>query len=201
MFSESIFPARSRAQLSLHGVDVSFGTTPVLYQVDLTVTAFSRIGIVGENGRGKTTLLHVLTGQLTPDAGTVTRHGTIGVAEQDMTIEDDRTVGDAVRETIAPAVAALTEFETASVALANGKPDADERFAVALERAEALDVWDAERRVQLALEALEAETDYDVPLATLSVGQRYRVRLACLLGGSADFLRLDQPTNRLAGSG
>jgi len=201
MFSESIFPARTRAQLSLHNVDVSFGTTRILHQVDLTVTPSSRIGIVGENGRGKTTLLHVLTGQLTPDTGTVTRHGTIGVAEQDMGIDDDRTVGDAVKATIAPAVAALTEFETASVALANGEPDADERFAVALERAEALDVWDAERRVQLALEALDAETDYDVPLATLSVGQRYRVRLACLLGGSHDFLLLDEPTNHLDRSG
>src|SRR5699024_6256064 len=58
--------------------------------------------IVGENGRGKTTLLHVLTGRLEADTGTVTRQGTIGVAEQEMSTADDRTVGDAVAETIAP---------------------------------------------------------------------------------------------------
>ena len=201
MSSETIYPALSRAQITLRGVDVTFGTTPVLHQVDLTVTPASRIGVVGENGRGKTTLLHVLTGQLTPDAGSITRHGTIGVAEQDMAIDDDRTVGDAVAETIAPAVAALTEFEAASLALAEEQPGADKRFNLALERAEALGAWDAERRVQLALEALDAETDYAVVLSSLSVGQRYRVRLACLLGGTYDFLLLDEPTNHLDRSG
>ncbi|GAA4479129.1 ABC-F family ATP-binding cassette domain-containing protein [Enteractinococcus fodinae] len=201
MSSETIYPALSRAQITLRGVDVTFGTTPVLQQVDLTVTPTSRIAVVGENGRGKTTLLHVLTGQLTPDAGSVIRHGTIGVAEQDMAIDDNRTVGDAVAATIAPAVTALTEFEEASLALADSRPGADKRFTLALERAEALGAWDAERRVQLALEALDAETDYAVVLSTLSVGQRYRVRLACLLGGSYDFLLLDEPTNHLDRSG
>lgn len=201
MSSETVYPALSRAQMTLRGVDVTLGTTPVLHHVDLTVTATSRIAVVGENGRGKTTLLHVLTGQLTPDAGTVTRHGTIGVAEQDMPIDDDRTVGDAIAETIAPAVAALTEFEAASLALAEEQPSADERFTLALERAEALGAWDTERRVQLALEALDAETDYAVMLSTLSVGQRYRVRLACLLGATYDFLLFDEPTNHLDRSG
>lgn len=201
MPSETTYSARSRAHLSLRGVDVTFGTTRVLHQVDLTVTPSSRIGIVGENGRGKSTLLHVLTDSITADAGKVMRHGTIGVAEQEMSIDDDRTVGDAVAETIAPAVAALEEVENASVALADEETGADERFAVALERAEALSAWDAERRVQLALEALNAETDDEVVLSTLSVGQRYRVRLACLLGGSDDFLVLDEPTNHLDRSG
>jgi macrolide transport system ATP-binding/permease protein len=70
-----------------------------------------------------------------------------------------------------------------------------------LEHAEALDAWDAERRVQIALEALDAETDTTRLLADLSVGQRYRVRLACLLGADHDFLLLDEPTNHLDRSG
>lgn len=201
MSSETIYPALSRAQITLCGVDVTLGTTHVLHQVNLTVTATSRIAVVGENGRGKTTLLHVLTGRLTPDAGSITRHGTIGVAEQDMPVDDNRTVGDAIAETIAPAVTTLTEFEAASRALAEEQPGAEERFTLALERAEALGAWDAERRVQLALEALDAETDYTVTLSNLSVGQRYRVRLACLLGGTYDFLLLDEPTNHLDRSG
>jgi len=201
MPSHILYPAPSRAHLALRGVDVSFGTTAVLRQVDLTVTPSSRLGIIGENGRGKTTLLHVLAGRLTPDAGAVTLHGTCGVAEQDMAIEDGRTVGDAVAETIAPAIDALAELDAASLALAEDAAGAEERFAIALERAEALDAWDAERRVQRALEALDAETDYAKVLATLSVGQRYRVRLACLLGGSHDFLLLDEPTNHLDRSG
>lgn len=201
MPSETIFSAHSRAHLSLRGIDVTFGATRVLHQVDLTVTLSSRIAIVGENGRGKTTLLHVLAGRLLPDTGTVTRHGSIGAAEQDMPIDDDLTVEETIAETIAPAVAALAELEAAAEALAGEEPDASERFAVALERAEALDAWDAERRVQRALEALDAETDRTVILSTMSVGQRYRVRLACLLGGSHDFLLLDEPTNHLDRSG
>ena len=167
MPSETIFSAHSRAHLSLRGIDVTFGATRVLHQVDLTVTPSSRIAIVGENGRGKTTLLHVLAGRLLPDTGTVTRHGSIGAAEQDMPIDDDLTVEETIAETIAPAVAALAELEAAAEALAGEEPDASERFAVALERAEALDAWDAERRVQRALEALDAETDRTVILSTM----------------------------------
>lgn len=196
MPSEPTFKTHSRAHLSLDDIDVTRGSKHVLQHVNLTITPSSRIGIVGENGRGKTTLLHVLAGRLTPDAGTVTRHGSIGVAEQEMSIADDRIVGDAVAETIAPSVEALAELDTAGQAMAEGN-DTGERFAAALEQAEALDAWDAERRVQLALEALEAETDTTVLLSDLSVGQRYRVRLACLLGGAHDFLLLDEPTNHL----
>ena len=80
-------------------------------------------------------------------------------------------------------------------------PAADDAYAEALTRAEALEAWDAERRVDLALDALGAVTDRARPLDTMSVGQRHRVRLACLLGASDDFLLLDEPTNHLDQSG
>src|SRR5699024_3741133 len=80
-------------------------------------------------------------------------------------------------------------------------PGADDRYAQALELALALDAWDAERRVRVAMEALDAEPDWGRPLAELSVGQRYRVRLACLIGGDDDFLLLDEPTNHLDRAG
>src|SRR5690625_3054849 len=202
MPSKTIFPAHSRAQITLDGVELTLGNTRILYDVGLTVTSASRIGIVGENGRGKTTLLHVLAGELEADAGTVTRCGSIGVAEQEISIADNRTVGDAVADTIAPSVEALAELDAAAQALlAANQANAEERFALALERAEALDAWDAQRRVQLALEALDAETDTTVMLSELSVGQRYRIRLACLLGSTHDFLLLDEPTNHLDRSG
>ena len=88
-------------------------------------------------------------------------------------------------------------MDAAASALERGESDAEDRYATALEAAEALDAWDAERRVQVALEALSAETDPTRQLSTLSVGQRYRVRLACLLGADHDFLLLDEPTNHL----
>lgn len=194
-------PARGRAQLIASDVSVMRGATPVLNHVDLTLTPVSRVAIVGENGRGKSTLLHVLAGTLAPDSGTVQRIGTIGVAEQEMDASDQRTVGEAVADAIAEPLAALARLDVASHALADGTDATAAEYAAALEHAETVDAWDAERRVQVALEALGAETDTTRPLAELSVGQRYRVRLACLLGADDDFLLLDEPTNHLDRSG
>lgn len=194
-------PARHRAQLIASDVSVMRGATPVLNHVDLTITATSRVAIVGENGRGKSTLLHVLSGALTPDSGVVQRLGTVGIAEQEMPTGGNRTVGQAVAEAIAQPLAAVAALDSAAVSLAAGVPGAEERYAAALEHAEVLDAWDAERRVQIALEALDAETEPSRRLDDLSVGQRYRVRLACLLGADDDFLLLDEPTNHLDRSG
>ncbi|MCF7552265.1 ABC-F family ATP-binding cassette domain-containing protein [Pseudonocardia sp. WMMC193] len=191
--------ARHRAQLIASNISLARGTTPVLQNVDLTVTPASRIAVVGENGRGKSTLLHVLAGTLLPDSGTVQRLGTTGVAEQEMASADGRTVGQTVAEAIAEPLAALAALDAAGRVLADGGPD--EPYAAALAAAETLDAWDAERRVRIALESLDAETDMTRPLADLSVGQRCRVRLACLLGADDDFLLLDEPTNHLDRSG
>jgi macrolide transport system ATP-binding/permease protein len=189
-------PARRHAQLIACDVSVMRGGTRVLNHVDLAVTPSSRLAIVGENGRGKSTLLHVLDGTLAPDSGTVQRTGTLGVARQEMAV-DDRTVGQAVEDAIAAPLAALSSLDKAARALSAAEPGADESYAAALEQAELLNAWDAERRVRIALEALDAETNPARLLAELSVGQRYRVRLACLLGGDDDFLLLDEPTNHL----
>jgi macrolide transport system ATP-binding/permease protein len=194
-------PARQRAQLIASDVSVMRGATRVLNHVDLTVTPASRIAIVGENGRGKSTLLQVLDGTLTPDSGTVQRTGTLAVAEQEMSADDDRAVGQTIAEAIAEPLAALASLDEAARALSAGGAGTDERYTAALEHTEALDAWDAERRVRIVLDALDAETDPTRLLADLSVGQRYRVRLACLLGADHDFLLLDEPTNHLDRSG
>ncbi|UTX53885.1 ABC-F family ATP-binding cassette domain-containing protein [Leucobacter aridicollis] len=203
----SSIPARHRAQITATGVTVLRGANRVLTGVDLTVSPTSRIGIVGENGRGKTTLLHALAGTIHPDEGAVRRIGTLGIAEQEMTAAPGTTVGDAVAQAIARPLQALDALDAAATALAGagetgGTPAAAEAaYAEALEVAQALDAWDAERRVTIALEALGAETDTHAPLDRLSVGQRYRVRLACLLGADHDFLLLDEPTNHLDRAG
>lgn len=138
-------PARARAQLTASDLSVSRGATPVLTHVTLAVTPASRVAIVGENGRGKTTLLHALAGLIPPDSGSVQRIGTLGLAEQEMSASDDRTVGDAVAAALAPSVAALAAIDAAASALAAGDDGADTAYAEALAVAEALDAWDAER--------------------------------------------------------
>jgi macrolide transport system ATP-binding/permease protein len=191
-------PARTRAQLTATGIHVNRGGHPVLQDLDLTVSPGSRIGVVGENGRGKSTLLHTLTGTLTADAGEIRLTGTYGAAEQE--IPPTGTVGDLIDQELATVRTVLRAVEDAATAMAGGHDDG-EAYTAALEAAQLLDAWDADRRVRIALEALGAVTDRTREIATLSVGQRYRVRLACLLGAGHDFLLLDEPTNHLDASG
>src|SRR5690625_6244134 len=92
MPSKTSYPAHSRAHLSLNNLGLALGSKQVLEQVNLAVTPTSRIGIVGENGRGKTTLMHVLTGRLEAVTGTVTRKGTIGVVEKKISTVEYRNI-------------------------------------------------------------------------------------------------------------
>ncbi|AGF72391.1 ABC-F family ATP-binding cassette domain-containing protein [Corynebacterium halotolerans] len=188
------------AHLSARELTVARGGRTLIDRLSFTANPGSRIAVVGENGRGKTTLLHTLAGRLEPTGGRLSIQGTLAIAEQQMTATG-RTVGDAVTHTIRPALNALAALEAATTALTDGQPGAEETFAGALDAAEKLDAWDAERRVRTALAALDAEQDFDVDLGALSVGQRYRVRLACLLGAGDDILLLDEPTNHLDRSG
>ncbi|MDX2938229.1 ABC-F family ATP-binding cassette domain-containing protein [Streptomyces ipomoeae] len=193
--------AGGSAHVRVEGVTVTRGSRRVLNDVSVTVSARSRVAVVGENGRGKTTLLHVLAGLIPPDEGTVQRVGTIGLARQELSVRDGETVGTLTSEALAASLAALAALEAATLAMTEGDPTADDRYAAALDAATRLDAWDAERRVDVALDALGACTDRDRPLSTLSVGQRHRVRLACLLGAHHDVLLLDEPTNHLDADG
>ncbi len=193
-------PQGAAGHIRAESIHVTLGDRHVLTGVDVTISTGSRLAIVGDNGRGKTTLLHVLAGLLTPDSGVVTRTGSFVLVKQDMLTEGDRTVGDLVAEATASSRAALRALDVASAALAAGD-DAADAYSAALDMATLLDAWDAERRVDIALAALNACSDRDRVLSTLSVGQRYRVRLAVALGSAPDLLLLDEPTNHLDGAG
>ncbi|MEV4067421.1 ABC-F family ATP-binding cassette domain-containing protein [Nonomuraea dietziae] len=194
-------PARSRAHLNATDLHLSRGGQPVLTGVDLTVSPGDRLGVVGENGRGKTTLLQVLAGALAPDSGSVHRTGTLGVADQEMPLGGDRTVGELIDLELAQVRAVLRALESATLALVEERPGAEQAYADALAAAESISAWDADRRVDISLAALGAVDDRTRPLAELSVGQRYRIRLACLLGAGHDLLLLDEPTNHLDAGG
>nr|WP_201748946.1 ABC-F family ATP-binding cassette domain-containing protein [Micromonospora acroterricola] len=193
--------AGGSAHVRVESVTVTRGSRRVLNDVSVTVSARSRIAVVGENGRGKTTLLHVLAGLIAPDESTVHRAGTIGLARQELSARDGETVGTLTSAALAESVAVLAALEEATLAVTEGDPTASDRYAAALDAATRLDAWDAERRVDVALEALGACTDRSRSLSMLSVGQRYRVRLACLLGARHDILLLDEPTNHLDAGG
>jgi macrolide transport system ATP-binding/permease protein len=194
-------PAGASAHIRADDVSVSRGARRVLQDVSITVSHRSRLAVVGENGRGKTTLLHVLGGLLVPDHGSVTRTGTVGMAGQELTVASGDTVGTLTSVALRASLAALDAVEVAALDMSEGAAGSADRYAAALDAATRLEAWDAERRVDIALEALGACTERDRELSTLSVGQRYRVRLACLLGARYDILLLDEPTNHLDAGG
>ncbi|MBW0117372.1 ATP-binding cassette domain-containing protein [Pseudonocardia abyssalis] len=191
-------PVRT-AHVSAVDVHLSRGGRPVLAGVDLTASAGDRLAVVGENGRGKTTLLQVLAGRLPVDRGGVHRSGSLGVADQQLPV--DGTVGDLIDVELATVRAALRALDEAADALATGRPGSTDAYTAALATVDALDAWGADRRVEVSLAALGAVDDRSRALATLSVGQRHRVRLACLLGAGHDVLLLDEPTNHLDAAG
>ncbi|NMA77018.1 MAG: ABC-F family ATP-binding cassette domain-containing protein [Actinomycetales bacterium] len=198
-----VHPSRV-AHLRARDLHLSRGGRMLLRGIDLTLAPGDRIAVVGENGRGKTTLLAALSGELAPDAGSVERHGSLGVVRQELVPEGSgpRTVGDLLDALLARPLAALRELDAAAGALSEGSgAAAARRYDDALAAATLIGAWDASRRLEVALAEVGALTDRRRALATMSVGQRYRVRLAGVIAARDDLLLLDEPTNHLDARG
>jgi macrolide transport system ATP-binding/permease protein len=175
-----------------------FGDGAVLDGVSLTVTAGQRLGVIGENGVGKSTLLRLLAGTLMADGGDVAcTTESRSLIEQEIDVAGETTVASVRAEALRSPRDALVALEDAADGLAAGAEDAAERYAAALARAERLAAWDAERRLEAALSAFEAHFHPERALVSLSVGQRYRVRLGCALADPAGTVLLDEPSNHL----
>ena len=187
-------------QLVADAVTYGYPEHPVLDRVDLVVSAGDRVGVVGENGAGKTTLLRVLAGELAPQSGTVRRAGTLASVEQELDAPGGATIGTFVEEALGGVRAAAAELEAAIAGFDHESGDLA-RLTAAVARYEHLAAWDADRRVDEALTRFGAPRDPDRRLDELSVGERYRVRLACRIGERADLLLLDEPTNHLDAAG
>jgi ATPase subunit of ABC transporter with duplicated ATPase domains len=190
----------SPATVVAHGVTKTRGPVPVLTDVDLTVGPEHRVGIVGPNGVGKTTLLHVLVGRDTPDSGRVVvtpPAATLAYLDQEPEARADETLAEFLgrRTDVGPA---SVELEAAAAALADAGPGAEDRYALALERYLALGGPDFEARSASVLDDLGLQTRLlGLPTAALSGGQRARASLAALLLARHDILLLDEPTNNL----
>lgn len=191
------------AVLNLEGITVAFGPRVALGGVSLLVPDDARIGIVGPNGIGKSTLLRVMAGALAPDEGTVHRAPPtlrVGLLDQRGRPPADETVGEhlARRTGVAAAERRLDDL-TARLA---------DDVALAGEHAEALEAFlalggaDLAARAGAAMAEVGLPADHlDAPMGALSGGQAARVGLAVLLLARLDLLLLDEPTNDLDLSG
>ena len=188
------------ATLVVSGVTVVRGPALVLSDVSLTVSPGSRIGVVGPNGVGKSTLLSCLSGQLTPDTGKVAlapAAATVGLLPQEPDRRPDERLYAFLARRTGVAYAQLA-LEEATEALATGQDGSDDRYSQALERWLDLGGADLEQRAEevcadLGLDPslLAAET------VTLSGGQAARASLASVLLSRFDVFLLDEPTNDL----
>ncbi|HEU5152978.1 MAG TPA: ABC-F family ATP-binding cassette domain-containing protein [Iamia sp.] len=185
--------------LAARSIGLDRGATTVLADVDLTASSGDRLGLVGPNGVGKSTLLGVLAGTVVPDTGsvTVTPPASIVTLLAQEPARSDETGRDRIarRTGVAPAQA---ELDAATADLAAGAPGADDRYATALERWLAVGAADLDARLgTVAADLGLPDAVLDQPTATLSGGQAARVELAAALLARADVLLLDEPTNDL----
>ncbi|MGO1182984.1 MAG: ABC-F family ATP-binding cassette domain-containing protein [Micrococcaceae bacterium] len=194
------------AHLRADGLSLSFGARRVLTDLSLTVSGGDRVGLIGENGSGKSSLLRVLAGMLAPSAGTVAVRApgglspTVGLLHQEPPFGPSSSIAEALDDAVASVREAAQRVKDLGETLAL-YPDSTavaEDFAQALETAERLGAWDVDARIGATLDGLGlGEVDRHRPTGELSGGQRSRLSLAWLLLSAPDVLLLDEPTNHL----
>jgi ATP-binding cassette ChvD family protein len=186
---------------TMNDVSRAYGTKVVLKNISISYYYGAKIGVIGANGSGKSSLFKILAGKDTEFTGetSLLPGYTIGYLEQEPELEAGKTVMEIVKEGVKPITDLLEEFDKVNEAF--GDPDADfdklcNRQAEIQEKLDALDAWNLDANLELAMEALRcppAEQVVDV----LSGGERRRVALCRLLLQKPDILLLDEPTNHL----
>ncbi|MEU2794370.1 ABC-F family ATP-binding cassette domain-containing protein [Streptomyces sp. NPDC007100] len=193
-----------RPALLAHDLVRTLGTRRVLDGVSLTVSPGRRVGLIGENGVGKSTLLRLLAGADEPDAGQVTRPSDLGFLQQEMPFDSDATMARVLDDALREARADLAELDRLTRLLADTPDDRPgyaellDAYGQRLEQAQEREAWDADRRAAIVLDGLGlGGFAHDRTLGSLSGGQRGRLALAALLVRRPAALLLDEPTNHL----
>ena len=173
----------------------------ILKEVSLSFLPGAKIGVLGANGAGKSTVLRIMAGlddDYTGEAR-LTDGFTVGLLEQEPQLDESKNVHENVMEGVGEVAALLTEYD--EVLAGWSDPDADfeklgDRQAELEKRIEAAGAWDLKRTVEIASDALRLPPG-DADVSNLSGGERRRVALARLLLSRPDLLLLDEPTNHL----
>ncbi|MGZ5437925.1 MAG: energy-dependent translational throttle protein EttA [Pyrinomonadaceae bacterium] len=188
---------------SMVGVSKFYDKKPVLKNIYLSYFYGAKIGVIGLNGSGKSSLLRVLAGADKEFLGeTVISPGyTVGFLEQEPLIDDSRTVREVVEEAVKETVTLLKEYEEINAKFGEELSDDEmnallERQGAVQEKLDQLDAWDLDSRLEMAMDALRCPPA-DTPVKILSGGERRRVALCRLLLQKPDILLLDEPTNHL----
>jgi ATP-binding cassette subfamily F protein uup len=188
--------------LSIEGISKSYGDRALLRGVSLMIGEGERIGLVGPNGGGKSTLMKILCGIEQPDGGTrvLRRDLRLGYLEQDPQLDGAATAREVVRGGLVERERVLRDLERVHVELGRAQGDALDKAIARQERLEAelerLGGHDVEHKVESTLQALGLR-DPEARCGSMSGGERRRVALARLLLAGPELLLLDEPTNHL----
>src|SRR5712672_61658 len=188
---------------SMIGVSKYYDKKAVLKDIYLSYFYGAKIGVIGLNGSGKSSLLRILSGVDKDFNGeTVISPGhTVGYLEQEPLIDDARTVREVVEEAVSETVSLLKEFDEINAKFGEEMSDEDmdkllARQGEVQEKLDHQDAWDLDARLEMAMDALRCPPP-DTKVAILSGGERRRVALCRLLLQKPDILLLDEPTNHL----
>jgi len=183
--------------LTLDRVFLAFGHWPLLDGASLVIDKGERIGLIGRNGAGKSSLLKVLAGQVAADDGVLWRKPDLRLAfvAQEPVFSPGHSVFEAVAEGAGPARGLLADYHAAAHAAAGGEGQALAELERLSHELEVHDVWRLNSRVEETIARLGLDADAQVD--TLSGGTKKRVALARALASEPELLLLDEPTNHL----
>ena len=179
----------------------SHGSKVILDDVSLSFYPGAKIGVVGPNGMGKSTLLKIMAGieDVTNGEARLTPGYTVGILQQEPPLDEDKTVIENIRMAFADLLAKIERFNQVGMEMAD--PDADfdalmDEMGKLQDEIDAANGWDLDSQLSQAMDALQCP-DPDAPVSILSGGERRRVALCRLLLEAPDLLLLDEPTNHL----
>ncbi len=185
------------------GLSKYYDKKAVLKDIYLSYFYGAKIGVIGLNGSGKSSLLRIMAGIDTNFLGEVVLSAgyTVGFLEQEPKLDDSKTVREIVEEAVKETVGLLKEYDEINEKFGEEMSDSQmdallERQGKVQERLEALDAWELDSRLEMAMDALRCPAG-DTLVKVLSGGERRRVALCRLLLQKPDILLLDEPTNHL----
>src|SRR6266567_7107040 len=194
-------PEPNKIIYSMVGVSKFHGKKQVLKDIYLSYFYGAKIGVIGLNGSGKSSLLRILAGIDKDFLGeTVLSPGhTVGFLEQEPHLDGSKTVREIVEQGVQPTIDLLKEFDEINNAFAD--PDANmdkllDRQAKVQDKLDAASAWDLDLKLEMAMDALRCPPP-ETSISILSGGEKRRVALCRLLLQKPDILLLDEPTNHL----